>query len=136
MIAVVLFILVAVPTKPTVGVEGKIESDLPGSLLEAKPVNDKAPLLLRVATTMPAATTNAIHYDLRYIGLIAGDHDLKNYLNRADGTSTADLPAIPVKTLGLLPPNHQGQLVNEEASRFPWLGGYRAMAAIVIVMWV
>src|SRR2546426_108577 len=115
MIALVLFLIVAVPIQPTVGVEGKVEIDLPGSLLEAKPVNDKAPLLLRVATTMPAASANAIHSDLRGSGLAGGDTDLKNFLKRADGTSAAKLPGSPGKTLGLLPPNHQGQLVDEEA---------------------
>src|SRR6059058_5860377 len=99
MIAIVL-IMLATASPPTVGVEGKIEIDLPGSLLEAKPVNDKAPLLLRIASTMPAASKEALHYDLRYIGLVPGEHDLKEYLVRADGTSTAELPAITVKVAG------------------------------------
>src|SRR5215207_10420027 len=83
-------------TMPTVGVEGKVELALPGSLLQAKPVTDKAPLLLRIASTQPSARQQDLWYDLRYIGLVPGAHDLKNFLVRADGSSTADLPSIPV----------------------------------------
>jgi hypothetical protein len=119
---------------PTVGMEGQIEIDVPGPLLEAKPVTDKAPLLLRIASTQPAAG-QATHYDLRYIGLVPGQHDLKNYLLRSDGSAIGDLPSIPVAVEHLLPDNHQGQLIVESAARTPWFGGYRWVMGAVVVAW-
>jgi hypothetical protein len=136
----ILFVLLAscAFAAPTVGVEGQVEVDLPGTLLDAKPVTDNAPLLLRVASTRPAVAQppSVIHYDLRYIGLVPGQQDLKNFLVRTDGSSTADLPAIPVTVQGLLPPNHQGELVPDAGASWPWLGGYRVVMAGVIVLWL
>jgi hypothetical protein len=123
-------------TMPTVGVEGKIELALPGTLLAGKPVTDKAPLLLRVASTQPSARRDDIWYDLRYIGLVPGAHDLKSYLVRADGSSTADLPAIPVAVLGLLPDDHQGDLTATRAAGWPFFGGYRVVMGAVVVLWL
>lgn len=122
-------------TMPTVGVEGRLEVDLPGSKLEAKPVTDKAAVLLRLASTRPAAD-NAIRYDLRYMGLVPGAHDLKNYLVRADGSPTDELPSVPVAVLGLLPADHDGKLVRERAARWPWFGGYRIAMILGIAAWL
>jgi hypothetical protein len=111
-------------TMPTVGVEGKIEIALPG------------PLLLRIASTQPAPRREDVWYDLRYMGLVPGAHDLKNYLVRADGTSTADLPTIQVAVLGLLPEDHKGELVRKAGARWPFFGGYRVMMVVVGVLWL
>jgi hypothetical protein len=115
---------------PTVGMEGRIETDLPGTTLEAKPVNQKAPLVLRIASF------KGNHYDLRYIGLVPGKHDLKNYLVRSDGSSVADLPSIPVEVAHLLPDDHRGQLVPVAPSRWLFFGGYRIAAAIAVGIWL
>jgi len=123
-------------TMPAVGVEGKIEIALPGPLLQAKPVTDKAPLLLRIASTQPAPRREDVWYDLRYMGLVPGAHDLKNYLVRADGSSTADLPTIQVAVLGLLPEEHTGELIRNAGARWPFFGGYRVVMVAVAVMWV
>ena len=123
-------------TMPTVGVEGKIELALPGTLLQAKPVTDKAPLLLRIASTQPAPRRADIWYDLRYIGLVPGAHDLKNYLVRADGSSAGDLPTIQVAVLGLLAEDHKGELVRNAGARWPFFGGYRVMMVVVALLWL
>ena len=122
-------------TMPTVGVEGRIELALPGSLLQGKPVTDKAPLLLRVASTQPAPRREDIWYDLRYMGLVPGAHDLKNYLVRVDGSPTGDLPSIPVAVLGLLPEDHKGELVRTSSARWPFFGGYRLVIGAVAGLW-
>lgn len=121
-------------TAPTVGVEGRIEISLPGSTLVAKPVTDKAKLLLRIASTSPAVT-GKLYYDLRYIGLVPGDHELRDYLVRADGSSVADLPAIPVTVSHLLPIDHDGQLTPTAGTRWPSFGGYRTAVGLAIVAW-
>src|SRR5258708_2260757 len=75
---------------PTVGMEGKVEVNLPGPLLDAKPVDPRSLVTLRIADTRPHGTL--IHYDLRYLGLVPGRYDLRDYLVRKDGSSTDDLP--------------------------------------------
>jgi len=137
-IFVALASLAAAPlptTMPTVGVEGKIELALPGTLLQGKPVTDRAPLLLRVASTQPAPRREDIWYDLRYMGLVPGAHDLKNYLVRADGSPTTDLPSIPVAVHGLLPEDHKGELVRGSGARWPFFGGYRVLMGAVAGLW-
>ena len=44
------------PGIPTVGMEGRLEATLPGALLEARPVDEKSLIILRVAATFPHGT--------------------------------------------------------------------------------
>jgi hypothetical protein len=91
------------PAESTVGVPGTIrELVLPGPELEALPVDAKSPIVLRVLSVAPHG---ALHrYDLEFTGLEPGDHDLRAYLRRRDGTSTSDLTPIPITVRSLLPP--------------------------------
>jgi hypothetical protein len=118
---------------PTVGIEGRIDLLLPGTALDAKPVDPKSRLILRVAGTR--AHGNLIDYDLRYVGLVPGHYDLREYLVRKDGTALTDLPEIPVEISALLPEKHQGELVQQAVGRLPFLGGYKMTLLVVGVLW-
>jgi hypothetical protein len=107
---------------------------LPGTELEATPVTDRGqPVLVRVVRVWPHGT--AFRYDLEYYGLEAGQFDLKKYLRRKDGSSAADVPAIPIEVRSVLPP---GQVLphdpRPEAS--PNLGGYWLVLWLAGVVWV
>ena len=119
----------------TVGMAGRIEQlVLPGPELEAVPNDDrKAPVVLRVVRVYPHGT--ALRYDLEYQGLEPGTFDLRNYLRRKDGSSTADLPPLPVKVVSVLPP---GQVLPNppEIRTAPSLGGYRALQIAAGIAWV
>ena len=117
-----------------VGLEGRLETNLPGTLLVPRPVDPKAPVLVRVADSRPHGTL--IAYDLRYIGLEAGTYDLRPYLVRADGSATNDLPPLPVKFLSVLPPKHDGLLLPTAASPWKRLGGYHVVAVMATTLWV
>jgi hypothetical protein len=107
---------------------------LPGPELEAVPNDDrKAPVVLRVVRVFPHGS--AFRYDLEYYGLEPGTFDLKNYLRRKDGSAVADLPALPVKVVPLLPP---GQVTPHplEIRKGPALGGYRIMQIAAGTAWV
>jgi uncharacterized membrane protein len=121
-------------TLPTVGMEGSIQINLPGTRLEAKPVVEKSPLVLRIASAKVGKESG--FYDLRYIGLVPGQHDLKQYLVRVDGSSTDDLPAIPVRVSGLLPEHDTGQLTPAAIAPWPFLGGYKVTMIIAAVLWL
>jgi hypothetical protein len=121
-------------TETTVGVTGRIEQlVLPGPELEAVPYEDrKTPVVLRMVRAYPHGT--AFRYDLEYHGLEPGSFDLKNYLRRKDGSSTADLPPIPVRVAALLPPG-QVQPNALEVRKSPRLGGYRTLLILGGVGW-
>jgi hypothetical protein len=120
-------------TVPTVGMEGRVEVTLPGTALEAKPVEHKAKLIVRIAETR--ARGDSIWYDLRYIGLVPGGYDLRTNLFRLDGSATDNLPSIPVTVAPLLPKDHNGQLVEQTPSGLGRLAGYRVLMIGAAVVW-
>ena len=119
---------------PTVGMEGRVEVILPGTALEAKPIEHRARLIVRIAETRPRG--DSIWYDLRYVGLVPGSYDLRGHLLRLDGSTTNNLPAIPVRVAPLLPETHDGLLVEQAASPFGRLGGYTTLMIVAAVVWV
>ena len=136
-LAIILLLTACPPAEagsPTVGMEGKLEIVIPGSLLEAKAVDEKAPLIVRVASTTPEA--NGTRYDIRYIGLEPGSYDLKTYLFRLDRSETPPIPSIPVTIGGVLPDSHQGQLVAEGGSPLRLFGKYKWLLIAVGVVWL
>jgi hypothetical protein len=118
---------------PTVGLEGRVEVVLPGTQLEAKAVEHKAKLVLRVAETR--ARGDALWYDLRYIGMVPGNYDLRGFLLRIDGSDTNNLPPIPVTIAPLLPEKHDGRLIEPPGLVLQRLGGYKALMLAAAVLW-
>jgi hypothetical protein len=119
----------------TVGLPGQIHAlVLPGSELEAKPVTDrKTPVVLRIIRVWPHGTAH--RYDLEYVGLEPGTFNLRDYLVRKDGSSTADLPAIPVTINSVLPP---GQVLPHDLTlqTTPRPGGYILALVAGGVLWL
>lgn len=121
-------------TPPTVGMEGQLEIILPEAGLTSKIPDRHSPLLVRIAYTRPHGTLTL--YDLRYIGRVPGQFDLRDYLVTTNATPATNLAAMPVAIAGVLPNPHNGWL-EEEALRAPSLfGGYRMMIALIIALWV
>jgi hypothetical protein len=88
---------------------------------------------LRVAATYPHGS--AFRYDLEFTGLDPGEYDLKDFLKRKDGSSTADLPAIQVAIRSVLP---AGRVKPHALGRDdpPSVGGYRTMLVVVGIAWI
>ncbi len=123
------------PPVTGVGVAGKFEQFvLPGSELEVKPITDrKAKVVLRIVAAHKHGT--AFRYELEYYGLEPGKYDLKDLLQRKDGSSTADLPAIPVTVASALGPGHV--LPHDpKTGGGPNLGGYRKAVIIAGGLWL
>ena len=116
----------------TVGMEGQLVILLPAKDLQAAPPLRDAPLTLRIASTRPHGSS--VQYDLRYIALVPGEYDLRDYLRSADEKTIAGLPAMPVRVSGVLPPNHRGELALAENRsliahpRYKWILGGIAIA--------
>jgi hypothetical protein len=118
---------------PTVGIEGQLEVQLAGPALAARPPDRAAPLNVRIASTRPHGTL--IHYDLRYLGLVPGKYDLRDYLVRPDGSKPDDVPALAVEVTGLLPADHRGQLGHLTESPIRRLGGYKVLIWTGVGLW-
>jgi hypothetical protein len=118
----------------TVGMPARIEAlVLPGSELEAAPSDAKSPIVLRVAATYPHGSE--FRYDLEFTGLDPGEYDLKSFLHRKDGSSSADLPSIPVSIRSVLPAG-QVKPHTPSAGEHPRLGGYRILWIVCGIVWI
>ena len=118
---------------PSVGAAGNIDQIiLPGSELMAKPLVEGSPIVIRIVKVFPHG--DQFRYDLLFHGMEPGKFDLSNWLVRKDGSSTDDLPEIPVEIRSLLPP---GQIEPNalEQGWLPRLGGYRMVMGAVILLW-
>jgi hypothetical protein len=106
---------------------------LPGGELEPVPWDDSTLVVLKIEAVFPHGT--AFRYDFSYQGLEPGEYDLRKFLKRKDGSSTADLPALPVTIKSLLPP---GQIAPHEVAfgPLPWLGGYRTLLTVLTLLWL
>lgn len=106
---------------------------LPGTELKAKATDVKTPVVLRIAAVYPHGSE--FRYDLVYYGLDPGEYDLREFLERRDGSSMEDLPAIPVLIESVLPP---GQVLphRPEAEEAPGVGGYTLLLWGAGALWV
>lgn len=121
-------------TDPSVGAAGWIDQlVLPGTELEGKPLDPQDEMVVRITRSFPHG--EAFRYDIQFHGMEPGKFDLKDWLVRKDGSSTEDLPEIPVEIRSLLPP---GQIEpNElESGWLPSLGGYKNIAVLVTTGWI
>jgi hypothetical protein len=116
-----------------VGVSARIpDLVLPGSELTVSPPSKDAPLVLRIVAARPHG--DAFRYDLEYWGLEPGALDLRDWLRRADGSSTQDLPPLPVEFTTAL---GEGQVQPHALApaRLPRFGGYRTWLIAGGVLW-
>jgi len=128
-----LFAQVSSNTLPTVGMEGQLVVILPEAGLTTKAPDLLTPVHLRIAYTRPHGTLT--HYDLRYIGRVPGEHDLREYLFTTNGFPATNLPPLKVSVTGLLPGNYNGWLEQQAVGVPSLFGGYRGISIIVVVLW-
>ena len=119
----------------TVGMSGTIQQIvLPGTELVPKKVDPRAtPIAIRIDNVFPHG--DRYRYDLTWFGLEPGEHNLVDYLERKDGSSTADIPVIQVQVDSVLPPD---RLKPNEVSEglLASLGGYQAALFAAGVIWL
>jgi hypothetical protein len=118
----------------TVGMEGVYQLRSAGPMLQAAPVDEAAPVVLRIANAVRDG--NATIYELRYIGTVPGVHDLGNYLRGQDGLIPKGLDRIPVAVRAVLPNDHDGHLdeIDRPRSGRPW--PYRLMFCTAALLWM
>ena len=119
----------------SVGMSVKVwQHRMAGSEIEVKPIKDRdVPLVLRIVGVFPHGTD--FRYDFEYYGLEEGKYDLREFLQRKDGTPLGDLPEMIVEVTPMRPPG-QWAPNKLEAARAPYLGGYRTLGVAAGVAWV
>ena len=122
------------PQPVPLGVEGRMVVVLPVVGLQGRPVTDRSPVHVRVAEARSQG--EATRYDLRYLGVRTGAHDLRDQLILADGTDATRLPPLPVLFVGLLPERHDGSLESVLPASPPRMGGYRVALGGAVLAWV
>ncbi len=79
-----------------------------GPAVEALPVDEKSPVVLRIAEQTESAGSTI--YELRYLGMKPGRYDLRSYLRHVDGRPRRTFGPIMVSVVSVLPANYNGQL--------------------------
>jgi hypothetical protein len=118
----------------TVGMRAEIhELVLPGPRLVPRPIDAKAPIVLRVLAVSPHGTD--FRYDLEWVGLEPGTFDLTRSLQREDGTAPDGLPPVTVEVRAVLAPGaiEPAPLPQNDAPR---LGGYETWQYVAGIAWV
>ncbi|MBN1515889.1 hypothetical protein JXA32_04925 [Candidatus Sumerlaeota bacterium] len=120
---------------PTVGIEGTLEAKLPDENIEALSAHDRSELILHVKC-IDVITTGSYRYDLRYMGMVPGEYDLRNYLLTPDGLTTQALPVLPVTVASALPADFKGELAPDRLRKPSLLRGYRGVMLAVLALWI
>ena len=117
-----------------VGVPTRIsELVLPGTELDVAPIDFRGSLVLRILAARKHGS--AYRYDLEFYGLDPGIHNLCAYLTRKDGSTTDDLPKVPILIESRLPP---GQVTPNELEyrAHSNVGGYWKWAILAGLVWL
>jgi hypothetical protein len=119
---------------PSVGMLAKLNAVvLPGSKLQAKPLEDSDSIVLRVTAAFPHGTAH--RYDLQYYGLEPGTYNLCDYLVRADGSSKSDLPPLKVEVVAVLKTS-DARPHPLKAGELPSVGGYSRVLVLFGIAWI
>lgn len=118
----------------TVGSVGRLDQVLlPGSLLRAKPLENRdTPMVVRVVESFQHG--DSFRYNFTFMALEPGRYDLRDWLERADGSPVGELPAIPIEIVSVLEPGHVPP--HELGLSWPQIGSYKFWIVLAAVFWV
>lgn len=120
-------------TTRSIGTEGTYYLRTANANMEVTPVDRSTPILLRIADLVQQ--DNAWIYELRYIGMYAGDYDLLDYLRNADGTNLDPSLSATVSIISVLPPEDTGELKTIAAPSLPSALPYRILLTLAALLW-
>jgi hypothetical protein len=93
------------------------------------------PLVLRITGTYQHGTAG-FRYDFHCVPMIAGKHDLTQFLETAEGQPAKGLPPLIVEATGVLPAGPPGILEERPVAKPPRAGGYERLIPYGIALWV
>lgn len=115
-----------------IGVVHTVRVEIPGERIEATPVDERAPAVVRVepVAETPAGTV----YEIDFIGLEPGEYDVTRYLRTLGGAP----PEIEPRVLAIqrkLPADFRGEILALERRVEMSLAWYRPTAVAVSILW-
>ncbi len=117
------------------GIEGDASFELSRADYQARPLDDRTELILRIESITPVAG-NLHRYNLHYMGLEPGSYSLADYLVNPDGSRPDELAGLHVQVESRLPLDHNGKLSAYTPAKFPFLGGYRVFLTCLGGLWL
>jgi hypothetical protein len=117
-----------------VGIEGVYFLRNASAGIVAKPVDERSPLVLRVASAVRDG--DSYLYEIRYIGTVPGRYDLREYLLRPDAQPLQQETPLVVAIQATLPDDHDGGLDTFRHTPRPAVWPYRAVALGAIAVWL
>ena len=140
MIALVIAAALAVGAPPPTprGVAGSMTIVHHGQPLMAQiEQSPSSPILVRVTDTTPTAAVDAAHiYRIDFIGLVAGEYDLRTLVAHADGTEASTLEPMPVTIVSTLPERHGTDLFGAPDRPGFVASHYRTIAWTLGALWL
>ena len=123
-------------SKSSVGIEGQFYFDWPGETLEVAPIPEGSPVLVRIAdVTLETPDNNLVKYDIRWLALLPGDHDLSIFFRYGENLP-ADLPPLIVNASSLLGSDHEGNLANIPGALSPVIDFPAWVLWAVVAFWL
>lgn len=117
------------------GIAGAVEFTAAGPRLRAGADQTlTSPVVVRVGEATPVADGKT-RYRVEFIGMVAGDFDLRPYLERQDG-SAVDIPPVMVRVVSQLTPEHGTDLFSTGETPILRPTLYRAGMIAIGVGWV
>jgi hypothetical protein len=114
------------------GLASSITIDPMGAALVARPIasDEQPPVVVRVEPPDASGRQR-----VEFIGLVAGEHDLRRYLMRADGAAASSLPPAIVRVESRLPPGHATDVLGLAEPNLTFRRGYVAALAGIAGVW-
>lgn len=116
-----------------IGIEGTYYLRHPSASLQPLPANDDSPLVLRIVDVV--RDKNSYLYEIRFIGLREGTHDLRDYLTGNAGQAHEINSPQLVVIQAVLPKDHDGTIEKYAAAGRYWAWPYRDLLRTGIVLW-
>ena len=118
----------------TVGIEGKVVVDFPEPDIKSVPIDKSADLILRIGDISKKG--NSYTYELFYIGMIPGRHNLTEYLLYRNDTPLVNTKPIYVNVKRKLPKKHSGMLTKINPYPVSGMIWYAPLMVAVLVLWM
>jgi hypothetical protein len=120
----------AEPTKAVRGLATAVEVEYGPRLRARADQTPTSPILVRVIPGAPG------HQRVEFIGAVAGDFDLRSYLERDDGQALGDLAPIPITVVSKLPADAGVDLYATDGSWMNWRVHYRELMWGALGLWL
>lgn len=119
-------------TKAERGITGTVTFQYTGPTLRAKVQRETdSPLVVRVQRSLTPS-----QYEARFIGNIAGEFDLRDWLEHTDGSPMDRAQPMLVQIISTLPKDPRSDLFEVDGFQPGFAGGYRLVMILLALVWL